>query len=195
MNQTDFELLTDLTVGLYLSKAYELAATSTDQSNQNGAILVDPVTTKPIGKGANNFPRDVDWTEERATQRPTKYRYYEHAERWAVYDAARQGNKVEGSHMVCPWAACCDCARSLIVSGVAVLYLHHQRMLMTPDRWKDDVNEALNMLVEAGVILRYYSEPVTAVTPVLVNGVRWSPLDKPVTEFGDTSSWAIGMEG
>lgn len=175
-----------------LSKAYKLSSTSSDASNQNGAILIDPETLRVIGEGANNFPTGVDWTPDRASKRPTKYRYYEHSERWAVYAAARQGHVVKGSHMVCPWAACCDCARSLIIAGVEVLHLHQQRMEMTPDRWKDDVNEALNMLIEAGVIIRYFDGPVYADT-IVVNGVRWTPSDPPFgVEYGN---WAIGMDG
>ncbi len=185
----------ETSLAYYMSKAYAVAANSLDKSNQVGAVLVNPRTTEEISSGVNNFPPGVVWNEDRATKRPMKYRYCEHAERWAIFEAAKQGKKVGGSHMVCPWAACCDCARAMIVSGVEVFYLHHQRMLMTPDRWKDDMNEALNMLMEAGVLIRYHNGPVTAVTPVLVNGVRWSPMDKPITEYGDTSSWAIGMDG
>jgi len=185
------QTLPDSVISLFLRKAYDLARTSSDSSNQNGAVLINPETHYVRGEGANNFPNGVAFTDQRAEQRPAKYRYYEHAERWAVYDAAKKGEQVEGCHMICPWAACCDCARSLIVSGVYALYMHQQRMDMTPDRWKDDVNEALNMLSEAGVVLRYFDGPIAA-QDVLVNGQHWSPMDQPVRDSGN---WAIGMEG
>jgi dCMP deaminase len=185
-------MLSDIIIANRLAKAYALAATSKDKSNQNGAILLEPTTLEVIGEGANNFPPLVEFNEARATKRPMKYHYFEHAERWAVYDAARKGNRVEGSHMVCPWAACCDCARSLIVAGVTAVYLHQQRMEMTPDRWKDDVNEALNMLYEAGVFVHYFDGPVFG-PRVIVNGIEWEPSDQPFgVEYGN---WAIGMRG
>jgi dCMP deaminase len=187
------EELSDTMVSAFMSQAYQAATGSSDSSNQNGAVLVDPNTLTPIGVGANNFAPGVDFTLQRATERPAKYRYYEHAERWAVYDAARQGKPTAGTHMVCPWAACCDCARSLIVAGVSVLYLHQGRMLMTPDRWKDDVNEALNMLMEAGVLVRYFDGQVAGCDPIHVNGIFWNPFDTPITD--DFGNWAIGMEG
>jgi hypothetical protein len=66
-------------------------------------------------------------------------------------------------------------------------------MLMTPDRWKDDVNEALNMLMEAGVLIRYHDSPIPSREPLRVNGVSWNPFDDPITD--DFGNWAIGMEG
>jgi len=186
--------LSDNMIRSLLGRAYDAAATSTDNSNQNGALLVDSNTLNVLGVGANNFPDKVSFTEDRATTRPTKYRYYEHAERWAIFNAARQGSVVKGSCMICPWAACCDCARAMIVSGVSVLHMHQQRMEMTPDRWKDDVNEALNMLMEAGVFLKYYDGQVYSDVPILVNGELWSPSDDSIVDDG-TGTWAIGMEG
>lgn len=161
-----------------LAKAYELAEASSDRSNQNGAVLLSADGQRIIGMGRNDFPPGVEFTEERATTRPKKYRYYEHAERWAVYNAALKGKTTEGSIMVCPWAACADCARALICAGVAKLIVHKQRMLMTPDRWIDDVTEALEMIKEAGIVIEEFDGPVGG-PRVLVNGELWLPSDEP----------------
>lgn len=175
----------------YLRNAYCVARQSRDKSNQNGSTLVN-ATGDIIGTGVNNFPLGVQYTEERATTRPTKYRYFEHAERNSIYQAARAGNGVYGATMFCPWAACCDCARSIIQSGVLVLVMHRERMLMTPERWQDDVNEALEMLVEGGVQLMYHEGPIDGCPDLFVNGELWNPADDPLTE--GSGNWLVGME-
>ena len=106
-----------MTTESYLRNAYCLARQSRDPSNQNGSTLVS-ADNEIIGTGNNNFPIGVVFTKERSEVRPDKYRYFEHAERAAIYQAARAGSKVFGSTMFVPWAACCDCARAIINSGV-----------------------------------------------------------------------------
>jgi deoxycytidylate deaminase len=167
----------------YLREAYRFAAQSKDPSNQNGAVLVSD--NKIIAFGNNNFPVGVEFTKKRSETRPDKYRYFEHAERAAVYQAAREGRPVGGTTMVVPWAACCDCARAIIISGVSIVVMHRERMSMTPERWQGSVNEALEMMKEAGVQLVYHDGPVEGAPDVFVNGESWNPADEPKTEFGN----------
>ena len=176
----------------YLANAYAIAGQSRDQSNQNGSVLINAAgENTPIATGVNNFPPGVKFTEARSESRPEKYRYFGHAERNAIYQAARSGKAVYGSTMYCPWAACCPCARALICSGTKHLVMHHERMQMTPERWLEDVNEALSMLEEAGVQLHYFDGPIKAPC-VIVNGDMWYP-DQPA--FGKNTNWFIGMGG
>lgn len=157
----------------YLRNSYCLATQSRDNSNQNGATLVS-LDGEIIGTGVNNFPPGVKFTTERSIERPMKYSYFEHAERNAIYAAARAGKEVFGSTMYCFWAACSDCARSLICSGVRTLVVHKPRMSMTPARWHNNIEEALGMLKESGVTVQYYEKPIEA-PDVLVNGELWNP--------------------
>lgn len=159
---------------LFLSQAYKLAKTSKDPSNQNGALIIDPFTNKILGIGSNNFPQGVQFTDDRALQRPLKYQYFEHAERWAIYDAAKHGKCLTGASMYSPWAACCDCARGIILSGIKELLVHKERMDLTPDRWSEDVKRALTILDEGGVVVRYFQGSVQAPS-IIVNGEKWSP--------------------
>lgn len=160
----------------YLRYAYSLSTHSIDSSNQNGAIIVAH-DNNLIATGVNNFPIGIKVTPERSDQRPTKYRYFEHAERAAIYRAARMGQKVFGATMYAPWAACCDCARGIINSGITTLVVHQERMLMTPERWKPIVDEALSMLNEAGVHIHYHSGPIDGAPSILINGEVWNPMD------------------
>lgn len=57
---------------------------------------------------------------ERWHKRPEKYQWVEHAERNAVYNAARKGIRLEGSVAYLNWepTPCSDCTRALIQAGI-----------------------------------------------------------------------------
>ncbi len=175
--------------GEYLRNAYCVANQSRDASNQNGAVIVS-AQGDIIATGVNNFAVGVEYTPERAEIRPDKYRYFEHAERAAIYQAARAGNAVYGSTMYCPWAACCDCARAIINAGVLTVVMHYERMQMTPVRWQGPVNEALGMLEEARIALLYHKGPIECPS-VFVNGEIWKPNEKIMDT--DVGNYFIGM--
>lgn len=72
-----------------LKQAYEFAKKSNDMSTQNAAFLVDE-DGKIYVREINRFPDGVKETAER-WERPLKYKFVEHAERNAIYAAARKG--------------------------------------------------------------------------------------------------------
>lgn len=142
-----------------MKSAYSHAmAHATDPSTQNGAILVNGYS-EILASGANHFPRGVKETPER-WQRPAKYLRVEHAERNCIYDAARRGVKTDGLIMVCPWAACSDCARAIIQAGIRHVISHRVPELdengFVPGqqgaaRWSETIEVAMNMFQEAHV--------------------------------------------
>lgn len=147
----------------YLREAYILAAKeSPDLSTQNGALLVDPESGDILASGVNTFPRGVNLTLSRLSKRPDKYLYTEHAERNAIFDAARRGIKTEGLIMYCPWSACADCGRAIIQAGINLLVTHK---LPEHDRsdWRSTIKIAFDMLDEAGVSYRYITDKVGGV--------------------------------
>ena len=139
---------------IYLIETYTLAnRLSTDKSTQNGAFIVDR-NGQIIASGANHFPKGVENLPERWI-RPVKYKYVEHAERNAVYDAARNGVKTDGCTMYAAWAACSDCARAIIQSGIKRVVTHHDPLATTrlgqptSAMWLEEISHALAMLKEA----------------------------------------------
>jgi len=99
----------------YLRQACQFASISSrDSRTQNGAVLV---TKTRVICAVNAFPSGVTVTDERRAA-PEKYLFIEHAERAAIYRAASLGVATAGSTLYCPWFACCDCARAIIMSGV-----------------------------------------------------------------------------
>ena len=73
---------------------------------------------KIISVGCNTFPKGFPHIQER----PAKYSWIEHAERNAIYTAARNGVGLEGSSMYLNWYPCVPCARAIIQSGIVCLY-------------------------------------------------------------------------
>lgn len=140
----------------YLTEAYILAREcSPDPSTQNGALLVDFNSSSKgivVASAVNRFPDGVDFVNER-TVAPLKYEYFEHAERNVIYDAAKNGIATHGLTMYCAWAACADCARAIIQSGIAVL-VRHDCAGASHGKWADSIARADGMLQEAGVVVR-----------------------------------------
>ena len=131
----------------FLRYAYAEARRSPDMSTQNGAVIVNKQGFIN-GSGCNAPPPKVELTPERL-QRPLKYAVTEHAERAAIYST--QYN--DGVNMYALWAACADCARGIILSGITQLVTHS--FYPQNERWSDSIAIGMEMLEEAGVAVRY----------------------------------------
>jgi len=174
MNENMSTAITDLD---YMKQAYRRGSLySTDPSTQNGAVIVNPRTGRIISTGVNKFPRGVQDKPER-WERPIKYSYVEHAERSAIYSAALIGEATVGCTMYCYWAACADCARAIILSGISRLVTHKIIMDVSHERWKDTIEVAFGMLREAGVELDQVEEPIEEYR-IRFNGELWTPNGK-----------------
>jgi dCMP deaminase len=127
-----------------LSLALRAAAMSPDPSTQNGAVLR---FTVGVLAEQNRFPDGVGYTPAR-WERPLKYAVIEHAERNVIYRAARAGWATEGATLICPWAACADCARAIIQAGIVRLVRFEAH---ASARWDDSIAIGDEMMREAGV--------------------------------------------
>lgn len=159
----------------HMAFCYNLASESPDPSNQNGAIIVvrnPDGTLERIAKGYNHF---YDGIPPEVENRDVKLQRIEHAERDAIFYAAARGHKCEGAIMICPWAACYDCARAIMGSGITALVYHKQRYLLTPERWKTAVDEALTWMSFDGMYLLELDASIPGTNPIYVNGELWSP--------------------
>ncbi len=131
----------------------QLAATwSKDRSRKCGAVIVDDRNVV-VGLGWNGFPRGLSDEVDARHERPAKYKWTEHAERNAIYNAAANGHATRGCRMYLAWYPCADCARAIIQSGLTEL------IAIEPD-WSDHIWAAdfvvvREMLGEAGVSVRY----------------------------------------
>lgn len=103
----------------YIHLAQQWADKSKDRSTSVGAIIVGP-DMEQRSAGYNGFPRGVNDDIDCRHDRPVKYDFTEHAERNAIYNAARVGIPLKGCTMYLNWwpTPCADCARAVIQSGI-----------------------------------------------------------------------------
>lgn len=99
---------------------YVTAMMSSDPSTQNGAFLVGFSKTRSVNEPTfgYEFNRE-DWKD-----REGKLTRVEHAERNAIFAAARLGIRTQGLTMAASWAACSDCARAIVQAGISCLVRH-----------------------------------------------------------------------
>ena len=124
---------------------------SIDRSVQVGCVIVDK-DNSILSTGYNGFPRGVTEGYEERHERPLKYKYTEHAERNAIYNAARNGVKLKGSTIYQKMWPCTDCARGIIQSGIKDIVVdsrgYNESVKAWSERWKEDINIAHEMLYE-----------------------------------------------
>jgi dCMP deaminase len=126
----------------WMGMAFMISRKSKDPSTKLGVVLVTTANDL-VSVGWNGFPRGVReevtqrvivddegsyrdevikglLDDERWEKRPEKYRWVEHAERNAVYNAARLGRPTLGTvaYINADPTPCSDCTRSFIQAGV-----------------------------------------------------------------------------
>lgn len=129
----------------WMNWAIRKCTESLDPSVQNGAILVDPNGIL-VGHGHNGLTYGIGGEDK--WERPAKYMWVEHAERNAIYNAAFWGMSLDQATLYCPWLACHDCARAIVMSGIT-------RVVRFPmgeaDGWQESIQVGEEILNAAGV--------------------------------------------
>ena len=105
---------------LFIADAFFISGKSKDTSTKCGAVIVSP-DHDIVSRGWNDHPRGVMDFEIRR-QRPEKYIWTEHAERNAIYNAARLGVSTKGASIFITRLPCPDCARAIRQAGVRTVY-------------------------------------------------------------------------
>jgi dCMP deaminase len=136
----------------FTSMAELVASKSKDRSTKVGCVIVGP-SNEVRSTGYNGFCRGIDDALEARHCRPEKYLWTEHAERNAIYNAARNGIRLEDCTLYSTVFPCSDCARGIIQSGIKrVVTAQYNKSTSMPDQSFD---RALEMFTEVGVELVY----------------------------------------
>ena len=133
----------------FLDMCELVASMSKDDTTKVGAVIVGH-DQEVRATGFNSFPRGINDLVPERQIRPLKYNYFEHAERNAIYNAARVGTPLKGTRLYVPWHPCADCARAIIQSGIKAVILSSH---VIPEHWKNNCLTANEMLREAGVVV------------------------------------------
>ncbi len=141
----------------YFIKLVKLVADkSRDTSTKCGCVIVSK-DHSILSCGYNGLPRGVEYKDERTEVRPIKYKYFEHGERNAIYNAARHGIALEGSTAYVTGPPCSDCGRGLIQSGIKEVVIPEdisKCAVRNKTQWGESCQLAQEMFKEAGVKFR-----------------------------------------
>jgi dCMP deaminase len=141
----------------FMDLAIHIASWSKDRSTKVGCVIVGP-DNEIRATGYNGFPRGLNDDVDERHARPAKYRWTEHSERNAIYNAARIGVPLGGCRMYLPWFPCMDCARALVQSGIVQLIA--MKPDLTHETWGEEHQQAIQLLFEAGVEILWYEDGV-----------------------------------
>jgi dCMP deaminase len=164
----------------FFRQAWLYASMSKDESTQCGAVIVDPTTRSIVAGGFNGPPRMLNDDEYTHLPRPGKYMVFEHAERNAIFNAARSGASLCGCSLyVVPFGLCADCARACIQSGIEVVNVIEG--LRPKKEWRESFLTAEKMLHDAGIPIQKFS-PNAIIREICPHG----PYNIEYTCFGFT---------
>lgn len=139
----------------FMSMLPIIASKSKDPDTKVGCVIVGP-DNEIRSTGYNSFPRGINDDVSERLVRPLKYKFVEHAERNAIYNAARMGVSLKGCTLYVPWYPCTDCARGIIGAGISKVVIDYSpdNPWFDPERmqrWKEDMDISISMLGEAGI--------------------------------------------
>jgi dCMP deaminase len=140
----------------FLNIAEQVKLKSKDKSTQIGAVIVG-ADNEVLSTGYNSFPRGLDDSKEERQERPEKYFWFEHAERNAIYNAARIGVSLKNSTIyLTSGLPCMDCARGIVNSGIKVVWCKTECTTKNKEKWVESQTKSLQLLNECGVQVYYY---------------------------------------
>ena len=138
----------------YLDICKVVAARSKDPNTQIGCVIAGPAH-EIRSTGYNSLPRGIRDDVPERLERPTKYLWMEHAERNAIYNAARCGTPLEGCTLYVEIMPCMDCARAIVQAGIRQVVVSGARMSQyTSDYYDEHFRNVEVLFHEAGVNVR-----------------------------------------
>lgn len=133
-----------------------VAARSKDPNTKTGCIIVGP-DHEIRTTGYNSFPRGIVDNVPMRLERPEKYFWIEHAERNAIYNAARVGVPLLDCTLYLNWLCCMDCARAIIQVGITHVVVdreEHERK--TSPKWEADHERVVVLFRESCIDLYWW---------------------------------------
>lgn len=140
----------------FINIAEAVKLKSKDEKTKIGAIIIGQ-DNEIVSTGYNSFPRGIRDDVESRQERPEKYYWFEHAERNAIYNAARIGVSTKDTTMILTCGVpCSDCTRGIINAGIKTIYVNSEEPMLKREKWKESVKRSLDMFEEAGVAIHRY---------------------------------------
>ena len=141
-----------------MAAAIAAARSSPNLVRRVGAVLRSADGKTTISR-CNTFPDGVQDTEERHAGNG-RLVWQEHAERNAIFAAARAGVATEGGTLACSYFPCLECARAIVQSGIR--HLHTLPPDLTDPVWGVSFGPSQVILREGGVQLHFSDRDAAA---------------------------------
>lgn len=141
----------------YLAVCRSVALRSKDPNTQIGCIIVGP-SHEIRSTGYNSFPRGINDKAPERLERPEKYLWIEHAERNAIYNAARAGTPLQGCTIYVEVTPCMDCARAIVQAGIERVVVDADRMKQySSKRFDEEFKKVSVLFKEARIKVEFVS--------------------------------------
>jgi dCMP deaminase len=145
-------------VEYFRNLAHNVKLKSKDINTQIGAVIVGK-DKEIVSTGYNSFPRGIDDTKKQRQEKPEKYFFFEHAERNAIYNAARIGVSTKGTTMYLSCGVpCADCARGIINAGIVRIFCEKGGSASRGPKWEESAERSWEMFDEASVKVCFYDD-------------------------------------
>lgn len=161
---------------LYITMCYLIGMRSLDGHTHVGSVITDSDNVL-VATGYNSLPRGIELDPERtriSRENGEKYIWMEHAERNAIYNAARRGTTLKGCKLYVPWMPCSDCTRAIIQTGIKEVIVHKNGQDFydkhTSGKWDEAYAKTKAMFAETGTTLRFV-ECNIIVPEIYMNGL------------------------
>lgn len=135
--------------GANMQTALRAASDSPNRVRQVGAVLV--ANDGAEISACNTFPTGVRDIDERHAG-DGRFVWMEHAERRAIFEAARRGVATAGAHITSTFFPCIDCARAIV--GAGIICLDTPAPAFDDPVWGASFERSQVILQEGGVDIR-----------------------------------------
>ena len=131
----------------FLEQAHAVAATfSKDPDRKVGAVIYRD--SYPLSFGYNGiirgYPDDLVFASD-------KLIYTEHAEKNAIFNAARNNINIMGASIACTFHPCHECARAIVQSGIKRLVCPPPSDEDMNGKWASSIDAATRMFSVCGI--------------------------------------------
>jgi dCMP deaminase len=144
----------------FVEMAEHVSTWSKDPNTKIGAVVALPFSRQILSTGYNGLARGVNdnHPERSSRENGEKYFWYGHAERNAIYNAARFGIRLTDSVIhLNAGMPCTGCAIAIIQAGIrGVVCMDGHPTGQKNDKWTAEAERSRVMFKEAGVGLKFY---------------------------------------
>jgi len=120
-----------------------------------GAIIVNDDNVL-LSSGYNSFVRNCNDDPRKLIHE--KDIYIEHAEKNAIFNAAREGIRLKDTTMYCTWYPCIECAKAIIQVGIKHV-VSLTEIEDCPIKWETSLIRGKQLLTECKVTTQYCQAP------------------------------------